>query len=134
MTGKQRRSLRSDCRVSPPATTDNKSRSTIEFSLGRNRKLRLARPQAPASGGGLRLTRPPDSASTPVLGGIASSPDPGLGLKRSLRLDQPWARTDRANRGYIISLFLACSGYTEQDQRPIWLTPTTGNDGASRAP
>jgi hypothetical protein len=80
-------------------------------SLGRNRKLRLARPHAPASGGGLRLARPLDSASTPVSGGIASSPDPGLGLKRSLRLDRPWARTDRANRGCIIFLFLACSGY-----------------------
>jgi hypothetical protein len=117
-----------------PATTDNKSRSTTEFSLGRNKKLRLARPQAPASGGGLRLARPPDSASTPVSGGIASSPDPSLGLKRSLRLDRPWARTDRANRGCIISLFLACSGYKEQGRRPIWLTPVTGNDGAPRAP
>jgi hypothetical protein len=72
-------------------------------SLGRNRKLRLARPHAPASGGGLRLARPqapalggglrlarpPDSASTPVTGGIASSPDSGLGHKRSLRLDRP---------------------------------------------
>jgi hypothetical protein len=128
--------------------TDNKSRSTTEFSLGCNRKLRLARPhapasggglrlarpQAPTSGGGLRLARPPDLASTPVSGGIASSLDPGLGLKRSLRLDRPWARTDRANRGYIISLFLACSGYKEQDRHPIWLTPATGNDGASRAP
>jgi hypothetical protein len=70
-------------------------------SLGHKRKLRLARPHAPASGGGLRLARPqasasgggpclarpPDSASTPVSGGIASSPDPGLGLKRSLHLD-----------------------------------------------
>jgi hypothetical protein len=39
-----------------------------------------------------------------------SSPDPGLGLDRSLRLARPWARTYRANRGYIITLFLACSG------------------------
>jgi hypothetical protein len=111
-------------------------------SLGCNRKLRLARPHAPASGGGLRLARPQAPASggglrlarPPVSGGIASSPDPGLGLKRSLRLDRPWARTDRANRGCIISLFLVCSGYKEQDRRPIWLTPATGNDGASRAP
>jgi hypothetical protein len=58
-------------------------------SLGRNRKIRLARPHALASRGGLRLARPPDSASTPVSGGIASSPDPDLGLKRSLRLDRP---------------------------------------------
>jgi hypothetical protein len=92
------------------------------------------RPQAPASGGGIRLARPLDSASTSVSGGIASSPDPGLGLKRSLRLARPWARTDRANRGYIITLSLASSGYEEQDRRPIWLTPATGNDGAPRAP
>jgi hypothetical protein len=84
------------------AKTDNKSRSTTEFGLGRNRKLRLARPQAPASRGGLRLAR-------------------------------PWARTDRANREYIITLSLASSGYKEQDRRPIWLTPATGNDGAPRA-
>jgi hypothetical protein len=117
-------------------------------SLGRNRKLYLARPHAAASGGGLRLARPqalasgrglclarpPDLASTPVSGGIASSPDPDLSLKRSLRLDRPWARTDRADRGCIIPLFLACSGYKEQDRRPIWLTPVTGNDGAPRAP
>jgi hypothetical protein len=67
-------------------------------SLGRNRKLRLARPQAPASGGGLRLARPLSSASTPVSGGITSSPDPGLDHKRSLRLDRSRARTDRADR------------------------------------
>jgi hypothetical protein len=63
-----------------------------------------------------------------------SSHDPGLGHKRSLRLDRPWARTDRADRGYIIPLLLACLGYKEQDRRPIWLTPMTGNDGAPRAP
>jgi hypothetical protein len=91
----------------------------LSSSLWRNRKLRLARPQTPASGGGLRLARPPDSASTPVSGGIASSPDPGLGHKRSLCLDRPWARTDRADRGCIIPLLLACSGYKEQDRRPI---------------
>jgi hypothetical protein len=115
------------------AKTDNKSRSTTEFDLGHNMKLRLARPQAPASGGSLRLARPPDSTSTSVSGGIASSPDPSLGLKRSLRLARPWAWTDRANRGYIITLSLASSGYKEQDRRPIWLTPATSNDGAPRA-
>jgi hypothetical protein len=147
LTGKQRRSPHSDCRANHPGEAYNKSRSTTEFSLGRNRKLRLARPQAPALGGGLRLTRPQapasegslclarplDSASTSVSGGIASSLDPGLGLKRSLRLARPWARADRANRGYIITLSLASSSYNEQDRRPIWLTPVTGNDGTPRA-
>jgi hypothetical protein len=70
--------------------------TTVEFSLGRNRELRLARPQAsasaPASGEGLRLARPQASAS----GGVTSSPDLSLGLRRSLRLARPWARTDRA--------------------------------------
>jgi hypothetical protein len=103
-------------------------------SLGRNRKLCLARPQDLASGGGVRLARPPDSASTPVSGGIASSPDPSLDHKRSLCLDRPRARTNCADRGCIIPLLLACSGYKEQDRRPIWLTPATGNDGAPRAP
>jgi hypothetical protein len=81
---------------------------TAKFSLGRNRKLRLARPQGSASTkasegglrlarpqgspstsaseGGLRLARPQGLASTSASGGIASSPDPGLGLRRSLRL------------------------------------------------
>jgi hypothetical protein len=119
MTRKHRRPPCSDCRANHPGKADNKSQSTTEFGLGRNRKLRLA--------------RPPDSASTSVSGGIASSPDPGLGLKRSLRLARPWAQTDRANRGYIITLSLASSSYKEQDRRPIWLTPATGNDGAARA-
>jgi hypothetical protein len=102
-------------RRSPPRPTPG-----LGLDLGLGRKLCLA--------------RPPDSASTSVSGGIASSPDPSLGLKRSLRLAQPWARTDRANRGYIITLSLASSGYKEQDRRPIWLTPAAGNNGASRAP
>jgi hypothetical protein len=76
-------------------------------SLGRNRKLCLARPHAPASGGGLcldqphapalggglHLARPPDSASTlsreesrprPIpasaIREVSASTDPGLGL------------------------------------------------------
>jgi hypothetical protein len=40
-----------------------------------------------------------------------SSPDPGLGLRRGLRLAQPWARTDHAAGGHIIALPLASSGY-----------------------
>jgi hypothetical protein len=46
-----------------------------EFSLGRNRELRLARPQASASGEGLRLARPQALAS-------ASASGEGLRLAR----------------------------------------------------
>jgi hypothetical protein len=92
LTGKQHRSLRSDCCANHSSEADKKSLSTTESSLERNRKLCLARSQALASSRDLRLARPLDSAS----GGIAPSPDPGLGLKRSLRLARPWARTDRA--------------------------------------
>jgi hypothetical protein len=89
-----------------------------EFSLGRNRELRLARPQASASalaageglrltqpqasasasasGEGLRLARPRASASASASGGVTSSPDLSLGLKRSLRLARPWPRIDYA--------------------------------------
>jgi hypothetical protein len=81
-----------------------------EFSLGRNRELRLARPQASASGEGLclarpqasasgeglRLARPWASASASTLGGVTSSPDLGLGLRRSLCLARPRARIDYA--------------------------------------
>nr|AAT08013.1 putative growth-regulating factor 1 [Zea mays] len=45
LTGKQRLSPRSDCCASHPGKADNS-----KFSLGRNRKLRLARPSASASG------------------------------------------------------------------------------------
>jgi hypothetical protein len=68
-----------------------------EFSLGRNRELRLARPQASASGEGLRLARPQASASAlasgeglrlarpralasaSASGEVSASPDLGLG-------------------------------------------------------
>jgi hypothetical protein len=43
-------------------------------------------------GGGLRLARPQASAS----GGVTTSPDLSLGLKRSLRLARPRPRTDHA--------------------------------------
>jgi hypothetical protein len=109
LTGKQRRL------PAPNAVPSARMRlTTAKFSLRRNRKLRLAQPWASASGGGLRLARPQGSApasasegglrlarpqgsvSTSTSGGIASSPDPGLGLRRSLRLARPWAWTNRA--------------------------------------
>jgi hypothetical protein len=87
--------------------------------------LLLAQPQGSASTseGGLRIARPQGPASTSTSGGITSSPDPGLGLRRSLRLARPCARTDHATGGIIITLPLASSGYGEQDRRPIWLAP-----------
>jgi hypothetical protein len=79
-----------------------------EFGLGRNRELRLARPQASASasaseeglrlarpqasasasasGEGLHLARPQASTSASTSGGVTTSHDLGLGLRRSLRL------------------------------------------------
>jgi hypothetical protein len=69
-----------------------------EFSLGRNRELRLARPLASASalGEGLRHARPQASTSAPASGGVTASPDLSLGLRRSLRLARPGPRTDYA--------------------------------------
>jgi hypothetical protein len=65
--------------------------------------LRLARPQGSASTstseGGLRLARPQGPTSTSISGRIASSPDPGLDLRRSIRLARSWARTDHAAGG-----------------------------------
>jgi hypothetical protein len=70
---------------------------TLSF-LGRNRELRLARPQASASASAskedLRLARPLASAS--ASGGVTTSPEPSLGLRRSLRLARPGPRTDYA--------------------------------------
>jgi hypothetical protein len=69
-----------------------------EFGLGRNRELRLARPQASASASeeDLRLARPQASAVASASGGVKTSPEPSLGLRRSLRLARPRPRTDYA--------------------------------------
>jgi hypothetical protein len=48
---------------------------------------------------------------------VSASTDPGLG---------PTALTGDTS--------FPCSGYKEQDRRPIRLTPAMGNDGAPRAP
>jgi hypothetical protein len=66
-------------RWSPPRSTPGLS---LNLSLGR------WSPPRPTPGLGLNLD----------LVGIASSLDPSLGLRRSLRLTQPWARTDRATK------------------------------------
>jgi hypothetical protein len=56
---------------------------------------------------------------------VSASPDPRARTqprpRRSHRLARPWARTDHATRGAIITLPLASPGYGEQDRRPIWL-------------
>jgi hypothetical protein len=99
--------------------------------------LRLARPQGSASTStsedGLRLARPrarpqprprktvsasPDPKARPQprpRKTVSASPDPRARPqprpRRSLRLARPWARTDHATGGYIITLPLASSGY-----------------------
>jgi hypothetical protein len=102
LTGKQRRSPRSDCYASHPGKADNKSRS------------------------------PPSSASGATGSFASPDPGLSLGLGRSHFLARPRPRpqeespprptsgSDRPHhRGYIITLLLASSGYKEQDQRPI---------------
>jgi hypothetical protein len=58
---------------------------------------------------------------------VSASPDPRARTRprprRNHRLVRPWARTDHATRGAIITLPLASPGYGEQDRRPIWLAP-----------
>jgi hypothetical protein len=76
-----------------------------------------------ASEGGLRLARPLGSVSTSTSGGIASSPDPGLGPKRSLRLARPWARTDRATEDASLPYPKLAQATGEQDRRPIQARP-----------
>jgi hypothetical protein len=91
LIGKQSRSPRSDCCANHPGGADN--------SRVQPRAQQEALPR-PTSGPGLGRR----SSPRPTLGlglylgheGITSSPDPGLGLKRSLCLARPWARTDRA--------------------------------------
>jgi hypothetical protein len=107
--------------------------TAAKSSLGRHRKLHLARPQGSGSNStpddGLRLARPQGSDS-------ASTMDDGLRLARPSGPDSTSTSTseeppprstsgsDRPrHRGAIITLPLASSGYGEQDQRPIWLTP-----------
>jgi hypothetical protein len=58
---------------------------------------------------------------------VSASPDPRARTqprpRKNRRLARPWARTDYATRGAIITLPLASPGYGEQDRRPIWLAP-----------
>jgi hypothetical protein len=121
--------------------------TTVEFSLGRNRKLRLARPQGSASGGNLRLARLQGSASASASGenlrlarpqGLASAsaseespPRPTSGS------DQP------RHKGCIITLLLASSDYegTRPASHPTypgnrrWWFPACNHDvGGSQAP
>jgi hypothetical protein len=119
-------------RRSPPRPTPGSAPA-----LASEGGLLLARPQGlastSASEGGLRLARPQGSASTSTSGGIAFSPDPCLGLRRSLRLTQPWARTDRATEDASLPypyLAQATGNKTGVSSR---LAPVTSNDGSPRA-
>jgi hypothetical protein len=103
--------------------------TAAKSSLGRHRKLRLARPQgsAPvsASEDGLRLARPQgsDSTSNDELRLTRPQGSDSAHPRRSYRLARPRARTNHVTGGPIITLPLASSGYGEQDRRPIWLAP-----------
>jgi hypothetical protein len=143
--------------------------TAAETSLRRNRKLRLARPWASASGGGLhlarpqgsalasasegglrlarpqgsaststsegglRLARPQGSASTSTSGGIASSPDPDLVLRRSICLARPWARTDHATGVHHCPTPSQLRLWGNTTGVPSRLAPVTSNDGSPRA-
>jgi hypothetical protein len=91
LTGNQHRSPRSDCCANHPGGADNnrvqpRAQQEVPPHPTSNPSLGRRSPPCPTPGLGLCIG----------LGGIASSPDPGLGLRRSLRLARPWARTDRA--------------------------------------
>jgi hypothetical protein len=87
LIGKQHYSPHSDyCANHQGKTNNSKSRTLSKFSLGHNRELRLARPQASASGEGPRLARPrpreeshPRPTSASASRGVTASPDLGLG-------------------------------------------------------
>jgi hypothetical protein len=101
-----------------------------EFSLGRNRELRLARPQASAStstsGEGLCLARPQASASASASGRVTTSPDLSLGLRRSLRLARPRPQTDYATGDTSLPYpKLAALGY--EGTRPVSHLNYSGN-------
>jgi hypothetical protein len=89
--------------------------TTAKFSLRRNRKLRLARPQGSASTsaleGGLRLARPQGSASTSASeGGLRLARPQGL-ASGEVSASPDFELGPTAPRGYIITLPLASSGY-----------------------
>jgi hypothetical protein len=107
--------------------------TAVEFSLGRNKKLRLARPQgsalASASGGNLRLARPQGSASASAL--EESPPRPTSGSDQ-LR-----------HEGCIITLLLASLGYegtrpashqAYPDNRRWWFPAFNHDVGGPQAP
>jgi hypothetical protein len=95
-----------------------------EFSLGRNRELRLARPQASAS------------ASASASGEVTTSPDLSLGLRRRSPSRPTWASDRLPYRGYIITLLLASCLRLRRNKTDVAskVTPVTGNDGSPRAP
>jgi hypothetical protein len=70
------------------------------------------RPRTSASKEDLRLARPQASASASASGGVTTSPEPSLGLKRSLRLARPGPRTDcatgRDGSGYLFGCQIFC--------------------------
>jgi hypothetical protein len=109
-----------------------------EFSLGRNRELCLARPQASASasasGEGLRLARPrPRPQPRPR---EESQPRPTQPRPQEKSPPRPtWASDRLRYRGYIITLPLASCLRLRRNKTgvPSKVTPVTGNDGSPHA-
>jgi hypothetical protein len=106
----------------PRARTPPRPRTTVSASPD-PRAQTPPRPRKTVSASpDLRARTPPRPRKT-----VSASPDPRARTqprpRRSHRLTRPWARTDHATRGAIITLPLASPGYGEQDPRPIWLVP-----------
>jgi hypothetical protein len=123
--------------------------TTVKISLGRNRKLRLARPwgSASASGGDLRLARPQGSASTLASGKSHILARPWASAPASASEEPPLRPTSGSDqpryKGSIITLLLASSGYegTRPASHPAypgdrrWWFPACNHDvGGSQAP
>jgi hypothetical protein len=108
------------------ASPDLRPRPREEFSaspdpgLGLNLGLGRWSPPRPTPGLGLNL----GLGRNRVLARPRSRPQEKSPPRPTLGSDRP------CHGGYIITLPLASSSYGEQDRRPIWLAPVTGNDGS----
>jgi hypothetical protein len=112
-----------DLRLARPQGSDSTSPRTMVSASPDPRARTLPRPRKTVSASPDPRARTQLRPRTTV----SASPDPRARTqprpRRSHRHARPWARTDHATRGTIITLPLASPGYGEQDRRPIWLAP-----------